>query len=51
MDWIQILAGPVIGAVIGYFTNYIAVKMLFRPLKPIKIKNYTLPFTPGTYPV
>lgn len=50
MDWIQILAGPVIGAVIGYFTNYIAVKMLFRPLKPIKIKNYTLPFTPGIIP-
>ncbi|MCF8008881.1 MAG: DUF445 family protein [Halanaerobiales bacterium] len=28
---------PFIGAVIGYFTNYIAVKMLFRPLKPINI--------------
>lgn len=28
---------PIIGAVIGYFTNYIAVKMLFRPLEPIKI--------------
>ncbi|MDO4455062.1 MAG: DUF445 family protein [Eubacteriales bacterium] len=50
MDWIQILAGPVIGAVIGYFTNYIAVKMMFRPLKPIKFKNYTLPFTPGIIP-
>ncbi|HKL13766.1 MAG TPA: DUF445 family protein [Halanaerobiales bacterium] len=28
---------PIIGAVIGYFTNYIAVKMLFRPIEPIKI--------------
>jgi|AntRauTorckE6833_2_1112554.scaffolds.fasta_scaffold00183_12 uncharacterized membrane protein YheB (UPF0754 family) len=28
---------PIIGAVIGYFTNYIAVKMLFRPLQPVKI--------------
>ena len=37
MSVIEILAGPVIGAVIGYFTNYIAVKMLFRPLKPVKI--------------
>ncbi len=28
---------PIIGAVIGYFTNYIAVKMLFRPIQPINI--------------
>ncbi len=27
-----------IGAVIGYFTNYLAVKMLFRPLHPVKSK-------------
>lgn len=46
----NVLAGPIIGGVIGYFTNYIAVKMLFRPLKPIKIGNYTLPFTPGIIP-
>lgn len=47
---IKLIAGPVIGGIIGYFTNYIAVKMLFRPLKPIKIGNYTLPFTPGIIP-
>lgn len=47
---ITILAGPVIGAVIGYLTNDIAVKMLFRPLHPIKIGKYTLPFTPGIIP-
>lgn len=50
MNWMQILAGPVIGAVIGYCTNYVAVKMLFRPLKPIKIGGFTLPFTPGVIP-
>ena len=50
MNWLQILAGPVIGAVIGYCTNYVAVKMLFRPLKPIKIGRFTLPFTPGVIP-
>ena len=50
MSVIEILAGPVIGAVIGYFTNYIAVKMLFRPLKPVKIGGRTLPFTPGIIP-
>lgn len=50
MEIINVLAGPIIGGVIGYFTNYIAVKMLFRPLKPIRIGKYTLPFTPGIIP-
>jgi len=50
MNPIQIISGPAIGAVIGYFTNYIAVKMLFRPYKPIKLGNRTLPFTPGVIP-
>lgn len=50
MNTIQILAGPIIGATIGYCTNYIAVKMLFRPFNPIKIGNFTLPFTPGIIP-
>ncbi len=44
------ISGPVIGAVIGAFTNYIAIKMLFRPLKPVKIGKFTLPFTPGVIP-
>lgn len=47
---IQMLAGPLIGAVIGYCTNYIAVKMLFRPLHPVKLGSWTLPFTPGIIP-
>ena len=50
MNFIEILAGPLIGAVIGYFTNYIAVKMLFHPLKPVKIGGKVLPFTPGIIP-
>lgn len=49
MDF-TILSGPIIGAIIGYLTNNIAVKMLFRPLRPIKIGSYTLPFTPGIIP-
>lgn len=44
------LITPLIGAGIGYVTNYIAVKMLFRPLRPIKIGNFKLPFTPGIIP-
>ena len=31
MEYLHYIAGPLIGAVIGYFTNYIAVKMLFHP--------------------
>ena len=49
MDW-SIIAGPLIGAVIGYFTNYLAVKMLFRPRREIRIGGKTLPFTPGVIP-
>lgn len=41
---------PLIGAGIGYVTNWIAVKMMFRPLKPVKIGKLTLPFTPGIIP-
>lgn len=44
------IAGPVIGAVIGYFTNFIAVKMLFHPKKEVKVFGHRLPFTPGAIP-
>lgn len=51
---IQLITGPLIGAVIGLFTNGVAIKMLFRPLNPIyldkKNKKYKLPFTPGLIP-
>ena len=46
----SILISPFAGAVIGCFTNYIAIKMLFRPYKEIKIGNIRLPFTPGLIP-
>ena len=44
------LMGPIIGAIIGYFTNYIAVKMLFRPWEPKYLFGRQLPFTPGIIP-
>ena len=47
---LKLLLPPLIGAVIGYCTNYIAVKMLFRPYRPIRIGKWTLPFTPGVIP-
>lgn len=40
----------VIGAIIGGFTNSIAIKMLFRPYKPIYIGSWRVPFTPGLIP-
>ncbi|HLO47803.1 MAG TPA: DUF445 family protein [Kamptonema sp.] len=45
-----LVAPPVVGGIIGYFTNDIAIKMLFRPYRPIYIKGQQLPFTPGLIP-
>ena len=50
MEVLHYIAGPLLGAVIGYCTNWIAVKMLFKPLEPIKVFGRTLPFTPGVIP-
>ena len=44
------IAGPVIGAVIGAFTNFIAIKMLFRPLTEKRIGKFRIPLTPGVIP-
>lgn len=41
---------PLGGAIIGYFTNDIAIKMLFRPYRAIYIGKQRLPFTPGLIP-
>ncbi len=41
---------PLIGAFIGYLTNRIAIRMLFRPLKPWKISGFRIPMTPGVIP-
>lgn len=46
----EILIPPVIGGIIGYITNDIAIKMLFHPRKPIYIGKWQLPFTPGLIP-
>lgn len=37
MEWLTYLLLPVIAAAIGWFTNWIAVKMLFHPRKKIRI--------------
>lgn len=41
---------PLVGAVIGYFTNLIAVKMLFFPHEEKRIFGWRVPFTPGAIP-
>lgn len=49
MSW-QWLLGPAVGAVIGYITNDIAVRMMFRPYKEKYIFGKRVPFTPGLIP-
>lgn len=44
------IARPLIGAVIGYITNDIAIRMLFRPRTAKYILGWKLPFTPGLIP-
>ncbi len=50
MDLLHILLPIAIGALIGYCTNYIAIKMLFHPRKELRIGGRKLPFTPGVIP-
>ena len=51
LSQIWLLSGPpIVGGIIGYFTNDIAIRMLFRPYRPIFIGKYQLPFTPGVIP-
>lgn len=40
----------IIGAAIGGATNYLAIKMIFRPYEAIYIGKWRLPFTPGLIP-
>lgn len=44
------LAHPCIGAFIGYLTNKIAIRMLFRPLRPWSLFGIRVPMTPGIIP-
>ncbi|MGB3238424.1 MAG: DUF445 family protein [Geitlerinemataceae cyanobacterium] len=53
MNWNHVLElslPPILGGIIGYFTNDLAINMLFRPYKPVYIGKRRLPFTPGLIP-
>ena len=39
-----------VGAIIGYTTNWIAIRMLFRPYEEKRILGFHIPFTPGLIP-
>ena len=47
---IHYLIGPTVGAVIGYITNDIAIRMLFRPHQAKYFMGMHIPFTPGIIP-
>ncbi|MCK4259339.1 MAG: DUF445 family protein [Halanaerobiales bacterium] len=50
MNEVVFIASPLVGAGIGYVTNWIAIKMLFRPLKPIKIFGKEISAFQGVIP-
>ncbi|MBO1047291.1 MAG: DUF445 domain-containing protein [Dolichospermum sp. DEX182a] len=53
MDLYRILlyiSPPILGGLIGYYTNDIAIKMLFRPYKAVYVFGKKVPFTPGLIP-
>lgn len=41
---------PLVGAAIGWITNDIAIRMLFRPLRAVRVLGVRLPLTPGIIP-
>ncbi len=47
---IRFFLPPLVGAIIGYVTNDIAIRMLFRPFRAHYIGRFQVPFTPGLIP-
>lgn len=50
MQFLRVILPVLVGAVIGYFTNFIAIKMLFHPHREVRIGKWRVPFTPGIIP-
>ena len=50
VDMIYFFVTPIIGAIIGYSTNWLAIRMLLRPHRPVYLLGKRLPFTPGVIP-
>ncbi|HMB14679.1 MAG TPA: DUF445 family protein, partial [Pelovirga sp.] len=49
-SYLPYLIPPLLGALIGYVTNYIAIRMLFRPLRAWRLFGLRVPLTPGIIP-
>lgn len=47
---VSYILAPALGGIIGYITNDIAIRMLFRPHKAKYIMGVHIPFTPGIIP-
>ena len=47
---IRAIIAPLVGGAIGYITNDLAIRMLFRPRQAIYIGKFHVPFTPGLIP-
>ncbi|MFP5503584.1 MAG: DUF445 family protein [Candidatus Sericytochromatia bacterium] len=47
---LQLVLPPLLGAAIGYGTNDLAIRMLFRPYKAYYLFGRRVPFTPGMVP-
>lgn len=47
---LPVFASAFVGGIIGYSTNWLAIKMLFRPLTEKYIGRWRVPFTPGLIP-
>ena len=50
MFYLTLILGPIVGAVIGGFTNRVAIRMLFRPYTAKYIGKVRIPLTPGIIP-
>ena len=50
MEILTFFAAPVLGGFIGLSTNWLAIRMLFRPHEEVRVFGIRLPFTPGLIP-
>lgn len=50
IDIVRFVAPVALGGIIGAFTNYIAIKMMFRPYSEKRLFGFVVPFTPGIIP-
>lgn len=50
LDIVRLSAPVFLGGIIGAFTNYIAIKMMFRPYSEKRVFGFVIPFTPGIIP-